>query len=64
MLVTGSTQSQPLYRSHEIRSIEQASMTLSPAPALMERAGKAAAELAIQIIRQQLYGIGSRRPGK
>ncbi len=50
MLVAGLTHNQPLYRNHEIRSIEQAAATLSPSPALMERAGKTAFELATQLL--------------
>ena len=46
MLVAELTHSQPLFRGHEIRLIEQAAAMQPPAPALMERAGKAAAELA------------------
>lgn len=50
MVVAALPHSQPLYRSHEIRSIEQAAAAHSPAPALMERAGKAASELATQLL--------------
>ncbi|BCB27530.1 bifunctional NAD(P)H-hydrate repair enzyme [Sulfurimicrobium lacus] len=50
MLVANFPNSQPLYRSHDIRLIEQAAAELSPFPSLMERAGEAAAELAVQLL--------------
>ncbi|PWB59066.1 MAG: bifunctional ADP-dependent NAD(P)H-hydrate dehydratase/NAD(P)H-hydrate epimerase [Nitrosomonadales bacterium] len=63
MLVAGLTHSQPLYRSHEIRSIEQAAAALSPAPALMESAGKATAELAIQLLGNHYAVLVLAGPG-
>lgn len=63
MLVAGLTHSQPLYHSHEIRSIEQAAAALSPAPALMESAGKATAELAIQLLGNQYAVLVLAGPG-
>jgi hydroxyethylthiazole kinase-like uncharacterized protein yjeF len=63
MLVAGLTHSQPLYRYREIRSIEQAAAALSPAPALMERAGKAAAELAIQLLGNCYAALVLAGPG-
>lgn len=50
MLVSRFTHTQPVYRNHDIRSVEQATAALSPAPKLMERAGLAAAELATQLL--------------
>lgn len=50
MLSAGLTPSQPLYRSFEIRATEQAASALLPAPLLMERAGKATTQLAIQLL--------------
>lgn len=50
MLVAGLTHSQPLFRGHEFRLIEQEAATHPPSPTLMERAGKAASELATQLL--------------
>ncbi|MFA5242332.1 MAG: NAD(P)H-hydrate dehydratase [Sulfuricella sp.] len=50
MLVAGLTHSQPLFRGHEFRLIEQAAAMPPSTPALMERAGKAASELATQLL--------------
>ncbi|MBZ0106658.1 MAG: NAD(P)H-hydrate dehydratase [Sulfuricella denitrificans] len=63
MQVTELTHNQPLYRSHDIRSIEQAALKLSPAPALMERAGKAAAELATQLLGNNYAVLVLAGPG-
>ncbi|MDP2783736.1 MAG: NAD(P)H-hydrate dehydratase [Sulfurimicrobium sp.] len=63
MLVANFTNSQPLYRSHDIRSIEQAAAALSPSPALMERAGKAAAELARQLFDNHYAVLVLAGPG-
>ncbi|MEN6584818.1 MAG: NAD(P)H-hydrate dehydratase [Sulfuricella sp.] len=50
MLVANFPNGLPLYRSHDIRLIEQAAAERSPAPPLMERAGEAAAELAAHLL--------------
>ncbi len=50
MLVSGFTDTQPVYRNHDIRLVEQAAFARAPAPKLMERAGLAAAELAISLL--------------
>lgn len=63
MLVAGLTNSQLLYSSHEIRTIEQAALALSPAPALMERAGKSAAKLAIQLLGNSYSVLVLAGPG-
>ena len=63
MLVAGLTHSQPLYSSHEIRSIELATVSLSPTPALMEHAGKATAELAIQLLGNHYTVLVLAGPG-
>lgn len=63
MLVANLPNSQPFYRSHELRSIEQAAAARSPAPALMERAGEAAAELAIQLLGNHYAVLVLAGPG-
>ena len=63
MLVANFPTSQPLYRSHDIRTIEQAATELSPAPALMERAGEAAAELATQLLGNHYEVLVLAGPG-
>ena len=63
MVVAASPHSQPLYRSHEIRSIEHAAAALSPPPLLMERAGKAASELAIQLLGNHYTVLVLAGPG-
>lgn len=59
MHITGLSLSQPLYRSHEIRSIEQAATTFP----LMERAGNAAAELAILLLGNNYAALVLAGPG-
>ena len=61
MLVANFPTSQSLYRSHEIRSIEQAAAMLSPS--LMERAGEAAAELATQLLGNHYSVLVLAGPG-
>lgn len=63
MLVAGLTHSQPLYRSQDIRSIEKAAALLSPAATLMESAGKATAELAIQLLGNRYAVLVLAGPG-
>ena len=48
--------SQLLYRSHDIRATELAAAALDPAPDLMQRAGRAAAELAEHLLGNR-YGV-------
>jgi len=61
MLVANFPTSQPLYRGHEIRSIEQAAVMLSPS--LMERAGETAAELATQLLGNHYSVLVLAGPG-
>lgn len=61
MLVAQSPTSQPLYHSHDIRSIEQAAAQLSTP--LMERAGEATAELAIQLLGNRFDVLVLAGPG-
>jgi len=61
MLVANFPTSQPLYRSHEIRLIEQAAAMLSLP--LMERAGAAAAELAIKLLGNHYSVLVLAGPG-
>ena len=63
MLVANFPNSQPLYRSHDIRLIEQAAAQRSPSPALMERAGEAAAEMAAQLLGNRYAVLVLAGPG-
>lgn len=63
MLVAGLTNSQPLFSGHEIRLIEQAVAILSPSPTLMERAGKAASELATHLLGNGYFVLVLAGPG-
>ena len=63
MLVANFPDNQPLYRSHDIRSIEQAAASISLSPALMERAGKAAADLAITLLGNRYAVLVLAGPG-
>lgn len=63
MLVAGLTHSQPLFHSHEIRLIEQAAAKHPASPDLMELAGKAASELAIQLLGNSYTVLVLAGPG-
>lgn len=63
MLASTFPHSQPLYRNHDIRSIEQAATAFTPSPFLMDRAGCAAAELATQLLGNQYSVLVLAGPG-
>lgn len=63
MLIANFPNSQPLYSSHEIRSIEQAAKTPAPDSTLMQRAGEATAELAIHLLGNRYAVLVLAGPG-
>jgi len=63
MIVSTFPRNQPIYPSHDLRSIEQAALALSSTPKLMARAGCAAAELAIQLLGNRYSILVLAGPG-
>lgn len=63
MLTKNSPHSQFLYRSHEIRAIEETASKHFPSHGLMELAGKATAELATQLLGNRYSVLVLAGPG-